>query len=232
VRGPGRAAAYAEQVDDVVMFLEGRDRELVGRLRERMATRAAAEDFEVAAQLRDSIVAVEKTVSRQTIVQDDFVDQDVFGLHREGDAAELTVLFVRAGKLVGKRSVGHKDQEAPDAELLAAFVQQYYASGTYIPDEVVVPVPLDDAVVLAEWLTAARGKRVRLLWPQRGTRTRLVELADKNAAAAMARDATRAPTPRPPSTSCASVWACAGSRGASSASTSPTSRAPRPWRRW
>jgi excinuclease ABC subunit C len=170
----------------VVMFLEGRDKELVGRLRERMAARAAAEDFEVAAQLRDSIVAVEKTVSRQTIVQDDFVDQDVFGLHREGDACELTVLFVRAGKLVGKRSVGHKDQEAPDAELLAAFVQQYYASGTYIPDEVVVPVPLDDAVVLAEWLTAARGKRVRLLWPQRGTRTRLVELADKNAAAAMA----------------------------------------------
>jgi excinuclease ABC subunit C len=183
---PVEPRTYAEQVDDVVMFLEGRDRELVGRLRERMATRAAAEDFEVAAQLRDSIVAVEKTVSRQTIVQDDFVDQDVFGLHREGDAAELTVLFVRAGKLVGKRSVGHKDQEAPDAELLAAFVQQYYASGTYIPDEVVVPVPLDDAVVLAEWLTAARGKRVRLLWPQRGTRTRLVELADKNAAAAMA----------------------------------------------
>ncbi|MBK9034789.1 MAG: excinuclease ABC subunit UvrC [Myxococcales bacterium] len=182
---PVEPRAYAEQVDDVVLFLEGRDRELVGRLRERMAARAAAEDFEVAAKLRDSVAAVEKTVSRQTIVQDDFVDQDVFGLHREGDAAELTVLFVRAGKLVGKRSVGHKDQELPDAEILAAFVQQYYATGTYIPDEVVVPVPLDDAEVLAEWLGAARGKKVRLVWPQRGTRTRLIELAEKNAAAAM-----------------------------------------------
>lgn len=182
---PVEPRAYAEQVDDVIMFLEGRDRELVGRLRERMAARAAAEDFEVAAQLRDSIVAVDKTVSRQTIVQDDFVDQDVFGLHREGDVAELTVLFVRAGKLVGKRSVGHKDQEQPDGELLAAFVQQYYASGTFIPDEVVVPVALDDAEVLAEWLSAARGKKVRLVWPQRGTRTRLIELAEKNAAAAM-----------------------------------------------
>ena len=178
-------ATYAVQVDDVVMFLEGRDKELVGRLRERMAARAAAEEYEVAAQLRDSIAAVEKTVSRQTIVQDDFVDQDVFGLHREGDAAELTVLFVRAGKLVGKRSVAHKDQELPDAEVIAAFVQQYYASGTFIPDEVVVPVPLDDAEVLAEWLGAARGRKVRLVWPQRGTRMRLVELAEKNAQAAM-----------------------------------------------
>ncbi|MEZ4398734.1 MAG: excinuclease ABC subunit UvrC [Kofleriaceae bacterium] len=182
---PVTPRAYAEQVDDVVLFLEGRDRELVARLRERMAARAGAEEFEVAAQLRDSIGAVERTVSRQVMVQDDFVDQDVFGLHREGDAAELTVLFVRAGKLVGKRSVGHKDQELPDAEVVAAFVQQYYATGTFIPDEVVVPVPLDDAEVLAEWLGVARGKKVKVVWPQRGTRTRLIELAEKNAAAAM-----------------------------------------------
>jgi excinuclease ABC subunit C len=182
---PVTAASYAEQVDDVVLFLDGRDRELLGRLRERMNARAVAEDFEVAAQLRDSVTAVEKTVSRQTIVQDDFIDQDVFGLYREGDAAELTVLFVRAGKLVGKRSVAHKDQELPDAEIIAAFVQQYYASGTFIPDEVLVPVPLDDAEVLAEWLGAGRGKKVRMVWPQRGTRTRLIELAEKNAQAAM-----------------------------------------------
>jgi len=177
--------AYAEHVDDARLFLEGRDRELVGRLRERMAARAAGEDFEAAAQVRDSIVAVEKTISRQTIVQEELVDQDVFGMHREGDSAELTVLFVRSGKLVGKRSVGHKDQELPDAEIIAAFVQQYYASGTVIPDEIVVPVPLDDATVLAEWLGAVRGKKVRLVWPQRGTRMRLVELAEKNAQAAM-----------------------------------------------
>ncbi len=180
------AAAYAEQVDDVHLFLDGRDRELVGRLRTRMSSRAATEDFEGAAQVRDSLAAVERTVSKQHIVQDDLVDQDVFGMHREGDSAELTVLFVRGGKLVGKRSVGHKDQELPDADIIAAFVQQYYATGTFIPDEIVVPVPLDDvAGLLAEWLGTTRGKKVRLLWPQRGTRMRLIELAEKNAEAAM-----------------------------------------------
>jgi len=179
------AAAYREQVDDVGLFLEGRDKELVGRLRQRMADHAGREEFELAAAARDSIGAVERTVSRQHIVQDDFVDQDVFGLHREGDAAELTVMFVRAGKLVGKRSVGQRDQELPDAELMAAFVQQYYATGTFVPDEVVVPVELPDADTLADWLGSSRGRKVKLVWPQRGTRVRLLELAHKNAAAAM-----------------------------------------------
>jgi excinuclease ABC subunit C len=178
---PVTPAAYAEQVDDVIMFLEGKDKELLGRMRERMAARAAAEEFEVAARLRDSISAVERTVSRQHIVQDDFVDQDVFGVHREGDAAELAVLFIRAGKLVGKRGFAQKDQELPDADLIAAFVQQYYATGTFIPDEVVVPVELPDAGVLESWLGSVRGKKVKLVWPQRGTRVRLLELATKNA---------------------------------------------------
>lgn len=182
---PVAPAAYAEQVDDVILFLEGKDRELLTRLRERMATRAAAEDYEVAARLRDSIAAVERTVSRQHVVQEDLVDQDVFGVHREGDRAELAVLFVRAGKLVGKRSFAQRDQELAAAELVAAFVQQYYATGTFIPDEVVVPVEPPDAAVLAEWLGAARGRRVRLVWPQRGTRVRLLELATKNAERAM-----------------------------------------------
>lgn len=182
---PVSPQAYADSVDDVVLFLEGKDRELIARLRERMKAAADAERYEVAGRLRDSIAAVERTVSRQHIVQEDFVDQDVFGVHREGDAAELAVLFVRAGKLVGKRSFAQKDQELPDAELIGAFVQQYYATGTFIPDEVVVPVEPQDADLLAGWLGIARGKKVKLVWPQRGTRVRLLELATKNAETAM-----------------------------------------------
>ncbi|HVV87368.1 MAG TPA: excinuclease ABC subunit UvrC [Kofleriaceae bacterium] len=182
---PVSAEQYREQVDDVGLFLEGRDKELVARLRQRMTSHAEREEFELAAAARDSIGAVERTVSRQHIVQDDFVDQDVFGLHREGDTAEVSVLFVRAGKLVGKRSVGQRDQELPDAELMAAFVQQYYATGTFVPDEIVVPVELPEPEPLADWLGSVRGKRVKIVAPQRGTRVRLLELAQKNAAAAM-----------------------------------------------
>ena len=174
---------YADQVDDVMMFLGGKDKELVARLQSRMVARAEAEDFENAAMLRDSISAVERTLARQDIVQDDFIDQDVWGIHREADSVEVAVLFVRAGKLVGRRTFHQKDQELPTAQVIAEHAQLYYATGTFIPDEVVVGVDLEDSDVLAEWLTASRGRKVRIVEPRRGTRARLVELADKNAAA-------------------------------------------------
>jgi excinuclease ABC subunit C len=179
-------AAYGEQVEDVKMFLAGKNAELVTRLRTRMETRAEREDFEVAAVLRDSIAAVERTLAKQHIVQDDFVDQDVWGLYREADTVEVVVLFVRGGKLVGRRAFHQKDQELSDSAVIAEHVQQYYATGTYIPDEVVVGVEVEDGEVLVEWLSYARGKKVKLVEPRRGIRARLVELADRNAAASAA----------------------------------------------
>ncbi|CAN5916338.1 excinuclease ABC subunit UvrC [soil metagenome] len=176
-------ASYGEQVEDVKMFLSGKNAELVSRLRSRMASRSEREDFEVAAVLRDSIDAVERTLAKQNIVQDDFVDQDVWGLFREADCVEVVVLFVRAGKLVGRRAFSQKDQELPEAAVIGEHLQQYYATGTYIPDEVVVGVELEDTEVLADWLGTARGKKVKFLEPRRGVRAQLVELADRNAAA-------------------------------------------------
>jgi excinuclease ABC subunit C len=183
---PIEPAAYGEQVDDVMMFLAGKDRELTARLEQRMGAASEREDFERAAQLRDSLRAVERTLAKQSIVQEDFVDQDVFGLFREGDAVEVAILFVRAGKLVGRRSYREREQEFPDAQVLSDAVLSYYDQGNVVPDEVVVPVELEDGAVLADWLSERRGKKVQLIAPRRGPRTRLVALARKNAEAAAA----------------------------------------------
>src|SRR5439155_6559252 len=144
-----------------------------------MAARAEAEDYESAAVLRDSLAAVERTLAKQHVVQDDFVDQDVWGLFREADCVEVVVLFIRAGKLVGRRAFQQKDQELPDAMVIAEHLQQYYATGTFIPDEVVVGVELEDGDVVGDWLSTARGRRVKIVEPKRGLRARLVELADR-----------------------------------------------------
>jgi excinuclease ABC subunit C len=203
---------YAEQIEDVKMFLGGKNVELIQRLRARMAMRAETEDFETAAVLRDSLAAVERTLAKQHIVQDDFVDQDVWGLYRQADVAEVVVLFVRAGKLVGRRAFQQKDQELPDAAVIAEFLQAYYATGTFIPDEIVVGSELEDVDVLADWLSSARGKKVKIVEPRRGVRARLVELADRNAEASatsrrskdadsdalLAKVAARLSLPRPP----------------------------------
>jgi excinuclease ABC subunit C len=182
---------YADQVQDVMLMLAGKNDELIPRLKQRMKERSDAEKYESAGWLRDSIAAVEKALSRQNIVQEEFVDQDVFGLWRDADVVEVIVLFIRSGKLVGRRSFRQREQEFPDGQVLANFVQQYYATGTFIPDEVVVPVDIDDATLLANWLGGKRGKKVKIIAPKRGQRTRLIALANKNAAASAVSRQTR-----------------------------------------
>ncbi|MCP4444165.1 MAG: excinuclease ABC subunit UvrC, partial [Myxococcales bacterium] len=174
---------YGEQVDDVMMFLGGKNKALLARLKERMFEKSAGEEFEAAAQLRDSMMAVDKSLARQNVVQEDFVDQDIFGLWRRADVVEVVVLFVRSGKLVGKRAFRQRDQAFPDAQVMESFVQQYYEMRTVIPNEVLLPEEIESKEVLAEWLSELRGKKVSILWPQRGQKVRLIELANKNAAA-------------------------------------------------
>ncbi len=182
-------AQYAEQVEDVKMFLQGKSAELVGRLRGRMQARAAAEDFESAAALRDGIGAVERTLAKQHVVQDDFVDQDVWGLFREADVVEVSSCCSRPRRQAGGPPRVPPDQpgSSPDAAVIGGeHVQQYYASGTLVPDEVVVGVDLEGSDTLADWLATQRGRKLRLVEPRRGTRVRLVELADRNAEASAA----------------------------------------------
>ena len=174
---------YAEQVEDACLFLSGRKDELLPRLRERMGEASVRLEYERAAQLRDQIAAVEKTLTRQTVVSNDFSDQDVIGIHREGDIVEVVVLFMRAGKLLGRRTFPLKDQEMPDADVVRDFARGYYDLGSFIPDEVLLPVELEDQEAFAEWLGGVRGRKVEVRTPQRGAKMKLIDLAHKNAAA-------------------------------------------------
>ena len=180
---------YGDQVRDVRLFLEGKSDELLGRLTARMKEAAGRTDFERAADVRDQLRALETTLEEQRVVSTDFVDQDVFGFHREGIALEIVVMSIRQGKLLGNRAFSFTGQEFPDAELLSSFVGLYYDMNVAPPDEVLLPIAIDDAEVKAEWLSEKRPprrRRVEVLVPQRGDRRKLVELAQKNAAASFA----------------------------------------------
>jgi excinuclease ABC subunit C len=161
-----------------------------------MKAAAAETEFEIAADIRDQIRALETTLEEQRVVSGDFADQDVIGFHREGIALEIAVMSIRAGKLTGSRNFSFTNQEFPDAELLSSFVGLYYDMGAPPPDEVLLPIEIEDHDLKAEWLTEKRAaaahtaptrrKRVEVIVPQRGDRRRLVELATKNAAASFA----------------------------------------------
>ena len=178
---------YGEQVRDVMLFLDGKNAELTERLRERMFAASEEMEFESAAALRDQLHALEKTLEEQRVVSTKFLDQDVFGFFRQGDVLEIAVLCVRQGKLLGRRSFRFPDQEFPDEESLSSFVGLFYDAGNIVPDEVLLPIAIEDLDAKREWLRersleqSARGKRVEVMHPKRGARAKLVELANKNA---------------------------------------------------
>jgi excinuclease ABC subunit C len=179
---PVSADEYAEQVRFVGLFLEGKNDELLEDLRLRMKDAAARMAFERAATLRDQVRALESVLESQRVVLDTFADQDVLGFHREGQAVEVVVLFIRQGKMVGNRAFSFGKQEFPDDEILSSFLGLFYDMQAAPPAEVLLPFAIADTEVKAEWLSEKREKKVDILVPQRGPRRALVELARKNAA--------------------------------------------------
>ena len=196
---PVPPSQYAEQVRDVALFLEHKSSELLDRLRERMMSASDSLEFEAAAALRDQLKAIEITLERQHAVANQFVDQDVIGYYREGDVLEIAVLLVRQGKLVGRRTFRCTGQEFPDEESMSSFVSQYYdRAGIEIPDEVLLPIEIEDQQAKSDWLRERTGellgkaRKVEVQTPKRGPRHRLVDLANKNAAAAYSSRRNRA----------------------------------------
>jgi excinuclease ABC subunit C len=178
---------YHAIVKQVRQFLEGRDRELLDSLREEMEQAAEREQFEEAARLRDRLFKVERTLEKQRITQISASDQDVVGLARQGTAADLQLLFVRGGLLIGRKDFFWPQAgETSDEELVRSAIEQFYNKEGQPPKELLLPTSFDDASLFEQWLTEKRGDAVRLVTPERGGKHQLVRLAEENAGAAIA----------------------------------------------
>ncbi len=173
---------YRAMIDEVMMVLEGRHGRLLEQMKMRMEEAAQDLRFEEAAKLRDQIQALAAVVEKQKIVSLDNIDQDIIGYARVENLACVQVFFVRSGKIIGNE---HFFLDAPikeaGSEIITAFVEQYYATATFVPKEVLLPEPLEEPEVVGNWLTEQRGSKVYLRVPQRGEKRRLMEMVQKNA---------------------------------------------------
>jgi len=172
---------YERHLRAAQLLLEGKDLELLREMREQMKVHASRLEFEAAARIRDRVRAIEKTVERQTVLHHWGIDQDVFGLYREGGFIEAIVLIVRGGKLTSTQSWSFQDLEFPDEEVLADLLTQFYQGPRHIPDEIILPVALEDLEVRSELLAERRGRKVEIIVPQRGEKLRVLEMAMENA---------------------------------------------------
>jgi len=185
-------AEYGAQIDQIELFLEGRQESVVQALTTDMRSASERTDYERAAALRDKIRAIERTMESQKMAAFKRTELDLVGLARQDNQAAIQLFAIRGGKMVG-RDVFLLDaaHEAPDDEVLSSFLLQYYARATSIPPSVLVPMELPDAADLEVFLASRRGGPSRLAVPQRGEKRELMALATRNAGETLAREQAR-----------------------------------------
>lgn len=177
---------YAKVVNDVVLFLKGKSTELIDSLKQKMREASGQLRYEEAAALRDKIAAVKTVLDKQKIVSTSLEDQDVIGYCREHGFAMVQVLVVRGGKMVGEKNYKMKSMnEMEENEILASFLKQYYADEVMLPREILLPHAVEEADLIASWLSERKKARVHLEVPERGKKRDLVHMAEENARFAM-----------------------------------------------
>jgi excinuclease ABC subunit C len=174
-------APYKEVIQQVKLFLEGRNRDLIERLKREMEEEAEQLHFERAAKIRDQIGHIEKVIEKQNIVSRDFIDRDVIGFCRQDHRAVIYSLFVRAGRLLGGKGFHFSSIGLPDEEILSSFLRQYYREDRFIPEQILITKPIPEKNLTEGWLTELKGKPVRILVPQKGAKKKLIEMASDNA---------------------------------------------------
>lgn len=179
-------AEYSDIVNQFILMLTGRHDELERQLRQLMAKTSKAQEYEKAARFRDRLHAVQlgRQAQRATVWDKLPGHSDVLGFARTGPDALIQLLVVRAGRIVGQQPFPLSAPSAqPDRDVLEAFLKQYYIRATQIPDEVIIPIKVQDTSFLEKWLTERRDDRkaVRIVYPKKGPRKSLVDMANENA---------------------------------------------------
>ncbi len=173
---------YQDQVKKVLMVLEGRNRSLLRDLQREMKAAAEQLHFERAAEIRDQITALSKTLEKQIVASGHLQDLDVFGYCRQGTSVGIAILFVRDGLISGSRSFFLSDPLETNKNILAQAVNQFYDDSTHPPKEIMLPFAIHDADLLSERFSEMVGSTVRLMVPRRGDRVQLLQMANANAA--------------------------------------------------
>ena len=186
------AEEYRKGIDDAIRFLKGSHDALLKELNEKMKRASENMEYEDAAVYRDLIVSLKHIIEGQKITEDNTQDRDILGLAIDGRDAIVQVFFIRNGKLLGRdhfhMSVAEGDSVA---DILSQFIKQYYGGTPYIPGNILMRSEPEDADAIREWLSGIKGQKVSLITPQKGTKEKLISLADENARLILEKDAQK-----------------------------------------
>ncbi len=174
---------YNKMIEEIILFLSGKEEKLIDILKEKMNKCAMDFNFEEAAIYRDKIKSLEDMMEKQKIdTSTSDLNQDVIAMARAHDEACVQVFFVRNGKIVGREHfILEGVMDSTRESILGSFVKQFYMEQEYVPKEIIIADEIEDSFILSEWLSSKKGQKVTIRVPQKGEKKSLIEMVRKNA---------------------------------------------------
>ena len=172
---------YKESIDGVTRFFKGDHDGVKELLQEKMKQAAVDKKFELAAELRDQLKHIEELQEKQLVSDTSGEDNDFIGVALLAGRAQVVLLQERGGKVIGESSLALAGQADSIEDVLLQFLPQYYLQSAEVPDAVYIGEEIEDRETLEQWLTSLREKKVKIHVPERGKKSKLLELAEKNA---------------------------------------------------
>lgn len=172
---------FKESIEGVIRFFKGDHDSVRGLLHEKMKQAAADKKFEVAAEIRDQLKQIDELQEQQLVSDTSREDADFIGVAVLSNRAQVVLLQERSGKVIGESSFALAGQAESVADVLEQFLPQYYADAAELPDALYIGEDIAERAVLEAWLTERREKKVTVHVPERGKKSKLLELAEKNA---------------------------------------------------
>ena len=174
---------YNKMIEEIILFLSGKEEKLIDILKEKMNKCAMDFNFEEAAIYRDKIKSLEDMMEKQKIdTSTSDLNQDVIAMARAHDEACVQVFFVRNGKIVGREHfILEGVMDSTRESILGSFVKQFYMEQEYVPKEIIIEDEIEDSFILSEWLSSKKGQKVTIRVPRKGEKKSLIEMVRKNA---------------------------------------------------
>ncbi|HLR34905.1 MAG TPA: excinuclease ABC subunit UvrC [Tissierellales bacterium] len=173
---------YNLMIEEIIMFLNGKEEHLVEVIEKKMKKAAENLDFEKAVKYRDQINSLNLILEKQKIVSTSLIDRDVIGMAKGIEDVCMQIFFIRGGKIVGREHFILPDVALEDREeILSSFIKQFYLGTAYVPKEIFVEKEFKDMEVVADWLREKRGSKVTIHVPKRGEKSELMEMVKENA---------------------------------------------------
>ena len=183
---------YGKQVAEALEFLNGNYGKIIKELQQKMEKLSENLEFEEAASYRDLLNSVKQVSQKQKMTDSEGEDRDIIALAKDEQDAVVQVFFVRDGKLIGREHFYMTNvSEETEGNILTSFVKQFYAGTPFIPKELLLQEGVEEEEVISKWLSEKRGSKVRLRFPKKGAKEKLVDLAARNAEMVLSQDKER-----------------------------------------